>query len=67
MPIIRNAVTIVTNKDGTQRVIASKEDLQKWLATLSEDEVKLYNDRYRFEPVRNQTGVIDYTGTLRDL
>jgi hypothetical protein len=67
MPIIRNNVVIVTNKDGTQRVIASVSELQQWLATLSEDEVKLYNDKYRFEPIRNKTGIKGYTGTLRDL
>lgn len=67
MPIVRQSVVVVTDKDGTQHVISTQAELQKWLATLSDDEAQLYKDRYRFEPVRNKTGIIDYTGTIRDL
>jgi len=58
---------MVTDKDGNTRVISTKAELKAWLETLSEEDRKLYRDRYRFEPVRNRTGIIDYTGTLRDL
>lgn len=67
MPIVRNSVVVVTGKDGTQRVITTAEELQKWFATLSQEDAELYKARYRFEPVRNSTGITDYTGTLRDL
>lgn len=67
MPIVRQSVVMVTDKDGNTRVISTKAELKAWLETLSEEDRKLYRDRYRFEPVRNRTGIIDYTGTLRDL
>lgn len=67
MPIIRHAVVVVTEKDGSERIITDPEELKAWFDTLSKEDQQLYKDRYRFEPVRNKTGIIDYTGTLRDL
>ena len=67
MPIVRQHTVIVTNPDGTKRVISDPDELQKWLDGLSAEDQKLYKDRYRFEPVRNRTGIINYTGTIRDL
>ena len=67
MPIIRQHSVVVTNPDGTQRVITDPDELREWLESLPEDEKQLYKDRYRFEPVRNRTGIINYTGTIRDL
>jgi hypothetical protein len=67
MPIVRNSVVVVTEKDGTKRVITTATELQKWFDALSKEDAELYKARYRFEPVRNKTGIIDYTGTLRDL
>jgi histidinol phosphatase-like enzyme len=67
MPIVRQSVVIVTNPDGTYRIISTAEELNKWLEGLSPAELQLYKDRYRFEPVRNKTGIPGYTGTIRDL
>lgn len=65
MPIIRKL--FVTDRFGVEHEIKSQADLQKILDQMTPEERKIYADRYRFAPVLNKTGLIDYTGTARDL
>jgi len=65
MPIYRKHQIIVTNPDGSKTVIEGAEAIKRWLDTLSEEERETYKARYRFEPVRNNTGIPGYTGTDR--
>jgi hypothetical protein len=60
-------VWTLTDKDGVVHKINSSRDLERILAQMTPEELALWKDRLRFEPVYNDTGIIDYTGTLRDL
>lgn len=55
------------DKDGIEVRIDSPEKLQTILDQMSSEELERWKANLRFEPVRNGTGIKDYTGTLRDL
>lgn len=65
MPIVRKL--FVTDKNGVEVEIKTPDDLKKILAQMTPEEQQLWALRYRFAPIQNKTGNIDYTGTSRDL
>jgi hypothetical protein len=66
MPIVRKRY--LTDKDGVEHEIMSKEDLQAILDQMTPEERKRWEIQYRFSPIETALGQFyDYTGTLRDL
>lgn len=57
----------ITDKDGIVREINCQKDLEAILAQMTPEELEKWKANYRFDPIYNDTGIIDYTGTLRDL
>ena len=66
MAMIRR-VLFVTDRNGVEHEIKTKADLDAIIATMTPEEYQLWKDRYRFTPIYNRTGILDYTGTGRDL
>lgn len=60
-------VLFVTDRNGVEHEIKTKADLDAIIATMTPEEYQLWKDRYRFTPIYNRTGILDYTGTGRDL
>lgn len=65
MPITRTLV--ITDKYGIPRQIKTLQDLQQILNQMTPEELALFQARYRFTPIHNATGNINYTGTIKDL
>jgi hypothetical protein len=57
----------ITDKNGVEHQIRSSKDLADILAEMTPQELEDWKARLRFTPVENNTGIKDYTGTLRDL
>jgi hypothetical protein len=54
-------------KDGVQIEITSPEVLDAILAQMTPEEQENFKNGYRFAPVQNLTGNMNYMGTNRDL
>jgi hypothetical protein len=63
----------VTDVEGIERKIETRGQLlailalMTPLAQMTPRQIEDRKNRYRFAPIRNLTGILDYTGTLRDL
>lgn len=57
----------VTDRNGVEHEIKTPQDLQNILNMMTPDELALWQARYRFAPIINNTGNQNYTGTIRDL
>lgn len=57
----------VTDKNGVEHEIHCPEELERIIAEMTPDEYERWKAQYRFAPIKNLTGNIDYTGTGRDL
>jgi hypothetical protein len=65
MPIVRRVFYV--GKDGQEHEIGSLAELRRMLAEMTPEELRKWNDSYRWTPVTNRTGNPLYTGTLKDL
>ena len=59
--------TIIVDRNGVSHVITDQLDLAEFLALLTPQERADWTINYRFAPILNNTGIIDYTGTVNDL
>lgn len=57
----------VTDKHGVEHEIHSSEELKRIIAEMTPEEFEKWKAQYRFAPIQNLTGILDYTGTGRDL
>jgi hypothetical protein len=58
----------ITDRNGVEHEITSKEVLLEILAQMTPEERERWEAQYRFAPIENDiTDFHDYTGTLRDL
>ena len=56
----------VLDKAGNWIEMRTKADFDFVISQMTPDEFAIWQARYRFEPIQNNTGVIDYTGTQGD-
>ncbi len=57
----------VTDKDGIEHEITTQAQLQAIIAQMTPEQFKEWQARYRFAPIQNLTGNINYTGTGLDI
>ena len=57
----------VTDKNGVEHEIRCKEDLEAIIAQMTPQELETFKTNYRFAPIQNLTGNMNYMGTERDL
>ena len=57
----------VRDKDGVEHEIRLKAQLDAIIAQMSPEQYETFKINYRFAPIINMTGNINYTGTERDL
>ena len=60
-------VLFITDRNGVEHEIKTHADLVRILAQMTPAELAAWQQRYRFTPITNNTGIADYTGTINDL